>query len=136
MDSLSLTLIPISLFMMIGIVLCSLAWLFYKSRQDHHETIRKALELGQPLDPHVLRIFAQSQREPEDDLRAGIISICVGLAFMVVTGVNIETGGDHYGSQITGFIGILTVGFGVGRLLASRIAKKPKDRAKALSSDK
>jgi hypothetical protein len=135
MDNLQFTLIPITLFVMIGVVTCSLAWLFYKSRQDHHETIRKALELGQPLDPNVLRIFSRNKTSSADDLRAGMISICIGVAFMVVACVNIFTDGDQYGSRIAGFIGILAVGFGVGQIIASKFASKSQSQADISSAD-
>lgn len=124
MDPLTLILIPIALFTMITIVTCALIWLFYQSRLDHHETIRRALDMGQSLDPELLRFFARRKCDPSDDLRGGVVALCVGLAFFVVAWVNTSTLGDANTTRIAGFAGILTIGFGVGRMIAFTLRPK------------
>jgi Domain of unknown function (DUF6249) len=119
-----LFLVPVSLFIMISLVVFSLSWLFFKARRDHHETIRKALELGQPLDPDLLRVFARRTLSPENDLRSGAISICLGLAFFVAAGLNGLTDGSVHSSRIAVLIGVLIIGIGIGHLVASRIATR------------
>ena len=129
----SLTLIPITLFAMIGIVTCMTLWLLYLARRDHHETLRRSMELGQPLDPEVLRTFARPILDPAADFRSGLIAVCVGLAFFAIAWLNTATAGDLDATRVAAFLGILVIGFGIGLLIVSKIrlragAPEPKDK--------
>jgi hypothetical protein len=121
LDNLATVLIPVSVFIMISVVTCTSLWLLYQTRLDHHETIRRALELNQPLDPEVLRISKRSHVDPQLDFRDGIISIAIGISLGAITALNAVTGGDQLSSRIAGSIGILAIGLGVGMIIASKI---------------
>jgi hypothetical protein len=125
MEPASFTVVPLALFTMITILTVSLGWLAYKARQDHHETVRKSLELGQPLDPDVLKVLGRQPVTPEADQRGGLIAGSVGIAFLILAGFNFATGGDLDGTRVSVFFGILALGLGAGRLIAARTARKP-----------
>jgi hypothetical protein len=135
LDNLAIVLIPVSVFIMISVVTCTSLWLFYQARLDHHETIRRALELNQPLDPEVLRIFKRSHINPQLDFRDGLIAIAIGISLGAIAALNAATGGDQLSSRIAGSVGILSAGLGIGLIIASKLRLKA-DTASASSEPK
>jgi hypothetical protein len=128
MEPASATVVPLALFVMITVTTGGLIWLAYKSGLERHQTVRKAMELGQPLDAATLRALSRNPSTPEGDLRGGVIASCVGIAFLAVAGANAATTtGLTDGTRIAAFLGILALGLGGGRLLASRLLPKNED---------
>jgi hypothetical protein len=82
-------LIPISLFAMIAVIVVAPRWLKSQERQKMADTLRAAIERGQPLPPEVVEALATDVKpkpSPERDLRTGLIwlGVAVGLAAMGV----------------------------------------------------
>lgn len=82
-------LIPISLFAMIAALVIVPRYFKSQERQKMHETLRVALEKGEPLPPELIDAMSNDVRpslppSPQRDLRTGIIwlGIGVGLAAM------------------------------------------------------
>jgi Domain of unknown function (DUF6249) len=68
-----------------GIILVPI-YLRYQDRQRMHETLRIALEKGQPMPPELIaalqsNIIPRRPTTPESDLRRAVILIAVGLGF-------------------------------------------------------
>ncbi len=61
-------------------------WLRYRDRQRMHETLRLALERGQPVPPELIgalqsNIAPRRPSTPESDLRRAVVLIAIGLGF-------------------------------------------------------
>ena len=73
--------IPLSLFGMIfGIVAVSV-WGSVQSKREANETVRRAIDAGQPLDSEAISAIGKPVRSAAQDLRGGIVlvSLAVGL---------------------------------------------------------
>ena len=74
------TWIPIVMFIGMTIVLCSVAWLRYKTKEGMQQTFRAALEKGQELTPEIIDRLGHPKAPKDKDLRLGIIWIAIALA--------------------------------------------------------
>ena len=77
------TLVPIALFLTIGLVLAFNFYFRYRTRQTVQATVRTAIEQGQQLTPEVLEGLTDSLNSRNADLRRGIISVAIGLGLLV-----------------------------------------------------
>jgi hypothetical protein len=80
-------LIPISLFAMIAVIVVGPRYLKSQERQKMADTLRAAIEKGQPLPPEVVEALATDVKpkpSPQRDLRIGLVwvGVAVGLAAM------------------------------------------------------
>jgi hypothetical protein len=75
-------LVPIGFFILVAVVFWLQAHFKFRTRADMQQTIRLALEKGNQLNPELLEQLANPKREPQRDLRLGLIwlSLGVGLA--------------------------------------------------------
>jgi hypothetical protein len=73
-------LIPITLFLMIGVVLCMFFYFRHRTRQEMQQTVRAAIERGQELSPEVLEALIGDPGGSRD-LRRALIWIAVALGF-------------------------------------------------------
>lgn len=109
-------LVPISLFAMIALMVIVPRYFRSQERQKMADTVRLAIEKGQPLPPEVIGALTETDREifrpqsPARDLRRGLILIGVGLgmaaAGMIGAGVGHMNTGLIGASAIPGFIGL------------------------------
>jgi len=77
-------LIPIALFAMIGAIVIIPRYFKSLERQKMAETLRTAIEKGQPLPPEVVDAMSKdvkSPPSPQRDLRTGIIWLGVAIGF-------------------------------------------------------
>lgn len=102
-------LIPIAFFGAIVLIV----WLFQhfgqKKRAEAMQTLRLAIEKGQPLTPEALESMARFS-SPIADLRRGIIFISIAAGFATLsailgTGMSVEEGGPQ---MIRGLLGVAT----------------------------
>jgi Domain of unknown function (DUF6249) len=124
MIEVSMVLIPIVMFTMIGVVTLGGFWLLYQSRRDHHETIRQAIDLGQPLDETFHALLNGVAKGPSNDLRAALVSACLGGAFIVVSCLNWISAGSQLATRIGIAVGVLILGFALGMWLSGRSGAK------------
>ena len=81
-------LVPLSPFLLVGALVLVPAYLRSKERQKLQETLRLAIEKGQPLPPEVVEAMSSNVRtmrtppSPGRDLRIGVIwlGVAIGLA--------------------------------------------------------
>jgi hypothetical protein len=73
-------LIPIVLFLMTGVVLCTFFYFRHRSRQEMQQTVRVAIEQGQELSPEVLESLIGDPGGSRD-LRRGLIWIAIAMGF-------------------------------------------------------
>ncbi|MEQ8860692.1 MAG: DUF6249 domain-containing protein [Pseudomonadales bacterium] len=75
-------LVPIVLFLTIGLVIGSYFFFRYRSRQAVQQTVRVAMERGQELTPEVLEVLAGDVATGgQRDLRKGVLWLALAAAF-------------------------------------------------------
>lgn len=72
--------IPIVLFLVIGVVLCTFFFLRYRARQEIQHTLRFAVEHGKELSPELLEALHADLGGGNRDLRRGVISVALAIA--------------------------------------------------------
>ena len=80
MENMEDILVPIVLFLTVGIVVSLNFYYRYRTRQSIQATVRTAIEQGQPLTPEVLESLSDSLSSKHSDLRRGVISVAIGIA--------------------------------------------------------
>lgn len=73
-------LVPIVLFLVIGLVICTFFYFRHRSRQELQLTLRAAIERGQELSPQVLEALSGDLGGPERDLRKGALWLAMAIA--------------------------------------------------------
>lgn len=73
-------LIPIVMFAVIGLVLCTYLLLRYFARRELQRTLRAAIERGQELSPEVLQTLSGEPASGAGDLRKGVIWLALAAA--------------------------------------------------------
>lgn len=76
-------LIPIVLFLTIGATFVLAFYYKYRTRHDIQNTVRSAIERGDPLSPEIIETLAMSLSSPYADLRRGVISVALGIAVFI-----------------------------------------------------
>jgi hypothetical protein len=75
------TLVPIALFTVIGVTMCLSFYFRHRTRLEIQTTVRAAIERGQELTPEVLEGLSDALNPRHGDLRRGVISVALGIAF-------------------------------------------------------
>jgi len=73
--------IPIVMFVGMTIVLCTIAWLRYKTKDGLQQTFRAALDKGQDLTPEIIDRLGHPKPAKDKDLRLGVIWVAVAVGF-------------------------------------------------------
>ena len=73
--------IPIISVIVIGVIFGLFFLYRHKTRQEIQTTVRAAIERGQELTPEVLERLSDSLNTKFGDLRRGVVSIAIGIAF-------------------------------------------------------
>ena len=76
--------IPIILFGSIAVVMGLWLYFRYRSRQAVQQTVRAAIEKGQELSPELLESLGQPKVSGDADLRRGVVSLAIGIAFGIL----------------------------------------------------
>lgn len=122
--------IPLSLFGMIfGIVAVSV-WGSVQSKREANETVRRAIEAGQPLDSEAISAIGKPVRSAAQDLRGGIVLVSLSfgliLAGLMAAGVIGGSGWDD-DAGVGFFIAATIVGaIGVGQLVSGWMRREKK----------
>jgi hypothetical protein len=73
------SLIPIVMFISMGVVLCVLFWFRYKTKEGMQQTFRSAMDKGQELTPEIIDRLGHPKPAKDKDLRLGVIWIAVAV---------------------------------------------------------
>ena len=104
-------LVPISLFLVIGVVI-SLSFFFrYRTRQEIQSTVRAAIDRGQELTPEVLDSLSDALNSSHGDLRRGVISLAIGIALFLFAGLIGEPDAEGPLRAISAFPLLLGAGY-------------------------
>jgi len=76
--------IPIVAFLVIGTVSIMVTYFRHKTRMGTEKTIRLALEKGNELSPEMLDRLASPKKSTVADLRRGMVSVAVGIGFVIL----------------------------------------------------
>jgi hypothetical protein len=84
--------VPIVLFLVIGLVLCTFFFFRYRARQEIQHTVRLAVERGNELSPELLEAISLEVAGGSRDLRRGVISLALAVALGISAWLIDETG--------------------------------------------
>lgn len=76
-------LIPIVMFVVIGVVLGLFYYFRHRTRAQMQQTVRVALERGQELSPELIDRLGEPRKSPARDLRFGVISVFLAIGIAV-----------------------------------------------------
>lgn len=79
-------LIPIAFFAMIAAIVIVPGWLKSRERSEMQNTLRAAIDKGQPMPPEVIDALTKNVKAPSSslsDLRTGVIWIGIGIGIGV-----------------------------------------------------
>jgi hypothetical protein len=77
-------LVPTVFLLAIAVTYCLKYYFVYRGRQDAQQTVRVALERGDPLTPDLLDRLVQPPAPKRTDLRRGVIGIGLGIGLGAV----------------------------------------------------
>jgi hypothetical protein len=116
-------LVPFMLFFCITVgVLATLYW-NAKVREGQQETLRQVIASGQKLDETTLKLMVKAPNSPEMDLRAGVISLMMGLGFCAAGGISVLNGFEDGFGTVLALIGTVLAFTGMGQLLSWRLRR-------------
>jgi hypothetical protein len=75
--------IPITLFIVIGLSIWAMLHFRFRTRQEFQQTVRSAMERGSDLTPALLDHLSGALANPFGDLRRGLVSIAIGIGFLI-----------------------------------------------------
>ena len=117
---------------MIVSVVLAVVWGGVQSRREMNETMRKAIDGGQTLDPETIAALNKPGRSPQQDLRGGVILgfLALGLiaAGLMASGLIPSVGkGWDEDAGVGFFIAASIVGaIGVGQFVAAMMRREKK----------
>lgn len=76
--------IPIVMFITIGVCIGFAMYYRFRSRQEMQLTVRSAIDSGKEVSPEIIAELTQALFPPSADLRKGIVLCAVGAAFVVL----------------------------------------------------
>lgn len=76
--------IPIIMTIVIGLVLWARYHFRYKEQSRVQETIQSALNQGAELSPDLIERMTGPKASPDRDLRRGLVSVAIGVAFALL----------------------------------------------------
>ncbi len=94
-----------------AIIVVASMYLGHRARQMRHETIRLALEKGQPLPPEMLA-------PPRPDKTRGVRLIALGIGLGIFLYLIVPSNGTLHGHHHVWAVGIILVAVGIGHLLS------------------
>ena len=100
-----------------------------RGRREMHDTLRKAIESGQTLDPETIAMLHKPTKTWEQDLRSGVIltALALGLGIAGILNATIGFDGGEGGESMGFFIAAIIVGaIGVGQLTAAWLRRERK----------
>ena len=74
--------IPVVLFIAIGIVIAFFIVYRHRGRQELQNTLRAAIDKGQELTPELIKQIGTPAAPRDRDLRRGFVSLAIGAAFV------------------------------------------------------
>jgi hypothetical protein len=122
--------ILLGLWIMIAAIVVASVWGSVQNKRAVADTIKRAIDAGQQLDPETISALHKPARPYQQDLRGGIILIALSLGF-IVAGVMSQMDEEHAAVMSWAdngfFIAAVIIGaLGAGQLVAA-LVRRPKD---------
>lgn len=126
-------LIPLTLFVVVGAIFIVPRYFKSREREQVQQTVRAAIERGQPLPPEVIEAITRDIKPahvvaPGRDLRRAVIWIAVALALIFMGYLASWEDGDGWYvglgfAAIPGFVGLAYLAMGIIELATQRKVK-------------
>jgi hypothetical protein len=120
-------LVPLGSFVMIVAIVVAVVWGGVQSRKELNETLRRAIDSGQPLPPEAISALQKPERSPGQDMRSGVILTALAVGFLACSLVfgNGDFGDDGAGRGFA-IAAIIVGSIGVGQLIAAWLRRESK----------
>ena len=95
-------LIPLAPFLMVAAIVIIPRWMKARERAEMQQTVRAAIDKGQPLPPELVEAMSKDTRVPKSassDLRQGVIWLAVGIGIAAFSLANVVGFGERYGGH-------------------------------------
>jgi hypothetical protein len=120
-------LVPLGFFTMVVAIVLVSVWGGVQSKKEVNETLRRAIESGQPLSSEALSALQKPERPASQDLRSGVILTALAIGFGLCAAVfgegDFGSGGPGQGFAIAA---IIVGSIGIGQLLAGWLRRERK----------
>ena len=96
-------LIPLAPFLMVAAIVIVPRWMKTRERTEMQQTVRAAIDKGQPLPPELIEAMSKDTRVPKTasrDLRQGIIWLAVGIGIAAFSLLNSMSFSSRYSGEI------------------------------------
>jgi hypothetical protein len=118
--------VPLGVFVMVALIFSVSMWAFVQSRREAHETMRRALEAGQQLDP---KVVAALMRPTGRGVRGAITYLSLAIAFGLCGYLmnSVAWPGEHhgFGRGMGFFVPAIIFGcLGIGRLIGVFLSRR------------
>lgn len=115
------SMIPIVMFISMGIVFCVLFWFRYKTKEGMQQTFRSAMDKGQELTPEIIDRLGHPKPAKDKDLRLGVIWIAIAVG-LVAFGFGIPD--DEEVHRIFAGISAFPLVIGIAYLILNKITDR------------
>lgn len=125
-------LVPVGFFSMVVAIVGISVWGSTQSKKEANETVRRAIDAGQPLDSEAISAIGKPVRSAAQDLRGGIVLVSLSLGLMIAgllaSGALPVAGGGWDEDAGVGFYvaGVIVGAIGVGQLVAGMVRSEKK----------
>lgn len=110
-------LIPVVLFIMLGLVGFSFFYFAFKGKQALHQTLQVAFEKGQSMSPESIDKILQGQKNPHADFKRGVLLVSLAAAIGLYGLI------DPFGVDMVGF-SLFPLAIGIGYLVVWKFGPK------------
>lgn len=112
--------VPVAVFGSVVLIVFLIMYFKAKTRAGVQKTIRLALEKGSDLTPELLDRLAAPKQNQSSDLRRGIISLAIGVGFILLG----YTIGEEEAVRPTLAIGMFPIIIGIAYLILWKISDR------------
>jgi hypothetical protein len=123
MDALGTGLAALAFWGFVGAVVVAGIWYSIREKEAQHETMRRIVESGQPIDEKVIEKVFRGESRPDRDLKIGGLITIFCAPGLVILGYALSFINDKVLPPLLGVAGLVAF-VGIGLLIAAKFAER------------
>jgi hypothetical protein len=123
MDALGTGLAALAFWGFVGAVVVAGIWYSIREKEAQHETMRRIVESGQPIDEKVIEKVFRGESRPDRDLKIGGLITIFCAPGLVILGYALSFINDKVLPPLLGAAGLVAF-VGIGLLIAAKFAER------------
>ena len=123
MDALGTGLAALAFWGFVGAVVVAGIWYSIREKEAQHETMRRIVESGQPIDEKVIEKVFRGESRPDRDLKIGGLITLFCAPGLVILGYALSFINDKVLPPLLGVAGLVAF-VGIGLLIAAKFAER------------